>query len=58
VANRGDGTVTRIDISTNEPGTPLAVGPSPSGLALAPNGSRLYVTDFGDATVSELSVGS
>jgi YVTN family beta-propeller protein len=60
VADRGSnivpGAVTPIDLTTSPAttGTPVAVGNEPSGLAITPDASALYVTNYADATVSQI----
>lgn len=43
VTNEGSGTVTPINTATNTPGTPIAVGHQPTGIAITPNGTTAYV---------------
>jgi YVTN family beta-propeller protein len=53
----GEGTVTIIDIATNTVIPPtLAVGESPSGIAITPNGKNAYVTNYTGNTVSVLTI--
>ncbi|WP_313888625.1 YncE family protein [Mycolicibacterium sp. CBMA 226] len=51
VANAGDGTVSVIDTATNTAGSPISVGNQPEGVVVSPDGTRLYVTNYG-GTVS------
>ncbi|MBC3919051.1 YncE family protein [Undibacterium sp. CY18W] len=53
----GQGTVNIIDIATNTllPFT-LPVGQSPAGIAITPNGSNAYVTNYTSNTVSVISL--
>jgi DNA-binding beta-propeller fold protein YncE len=46
-----DGTVTPINTSTNEPGTPITVGGTPGQVAITPDGHTLYISDGGDRVV-------
>jgi DNA-binding beta-propeller fold protein YncE len=49
VANRGDGTVSRIDAATGLPqGRPIAVGRSPGALAATRDAVLVLDTDTGD----------
>ena len=47
-------TVTPIDTATNTPGTPIAVGTSPTGIAITPDGTTAYVSNAGADTVSPI----
>jgi YVTN family beta-propeller protein len=56
VTTSGSNTVTPIDLATNTPGDPVAVGDSPDGIAVTPNGTTAYVTNVGSATVTPIAV--
>jgi YVTN family beta-propeller protein len=62
VAARGSnivpGAVTPITLTTSPatPGSPLAVGNQPSGLAVTPDASALYVTNYADGTISQITL--
>lgn len=51
IANQLDGTVSRIDLSSHEAVT-LPVGALPLGIAVSSDGSRAYVTNVEDGTVT------
>ena len=36
----------------------VAAGATPTGLAVSPDGAHLYVSNAGDATISQYSIGS
>jgi YVTN family beta-propeller protein/VCBS repeat-containing protein len=55
VANTGDGTVSKITVSTGKVTTVKGVGTDPSQITVAPNGSKVYVSDLLDGTVTEFS---
>jgi YVTN family beta-propeller protein len=55
VANQGSNNVSVIDLTQNPPvvsPTPIAVGNMPDAAALSADGSRLYVPNFKDGTLS------
>ncbi len=61
VSNSGDGTVSVIRTSDNsvidtDPNTveidPIKVGNGPDGVSVTPNGKYVYVSNYGDGTVS------
>lgn len=55
VANRGDGTVVRIagiDTATPAVDATVNVGSEPTGLALSPTGTQLFVAEFAESRVS------
>ena len=52
IANFVDGTVTAIDPRTRAFSAPIAVGRSPGGLALSPDGRHVYIANQGSANVS------
>ncbi len=55
VANRGDATVVKItglDTAAPDVGPPLAVGSEPTGLALSPTGSTLYVAEWAEGRIA------
>jgi YVTN family beta-propeller protein len=45
-----------LDLRTLAVGTPIPVGPQPQGLALTPDGTRLYVADSGSREISVVDV--
>jgi YVTN family beta-propeller protein len=47
-----DGTVTVTDIDTNTVQATVHVGQKPSGIAVTPDGTRIYVTNKKSSTVS------
>jgi YVTN family beta-propeller protein len=55
VPDFGNGTVLRVNTVTEE-FTSIGVGPLPFGVAVLPDGSRVYVTNQGDNSVSVISV--
>lgn len=55
VANRGDGTVARLDPSTGSPaGPPIPVGAHPAGVALGAGSA--WVTSYSDDTVTRIEL--
>ncbi len=48
--------MTLIDVATNTPGRPIAVGSAPRGVAVTPDGATAYVTNDGDDTVTPVAV--
>ncbi|MBX3228515.1 MAG: YncE family protein [Labilithrix sp.] len=55
VANRGTATVvkiTGIDTATPAVGAPINVGSEPTGIALSPRGSKLFVAELAEGSVS------
>jgi YVTN family beta-propeller protein len=44
-----------IDTATNTVSATITVGTFPTGVAVSPNSTRVYVTNFGDNTVSVIS---
>ena len=52
VANYGDGTVSKIDVSTNTVTATVTVGDQPYGVGF--DGSNIWVTNLGDGTVSKI----
>jgi DNA-binding beta-propeller fold protein YncE len=66
VVGHGDGTVTPVlavpagpDLPPQLlPGTPIGVGRLPSAIALAGDGRTAYVTNYGDGTVTPLTLTS
>ena len=62
VNNSGDNTVSAITLATGAVSAPIAVGASPGGLAVTPDGKHVYVVNPGDAksngTVSVIATGS
>ena len=67
VSNNGDNTVSEIDTSTNTVVATIRVGSGPEGVAVTPDGTRLYVANDGGAvwvidtsnnsTVAKVTVG-
>lgn len=51
IANN-DGTVSKINISTNTVVETIPVGSAPKGVGITPDGRKVYVTNFSDGTVS------
>lgn len=51
---RHPGAVVPIDLSTATAGTPVVVGSDPRGIAITPNGSMVYVANYGDGTVTPI----
>ena len=49
VSNNGDNTVSEIDTSTNTVVATIHVGSGPEGVAVTPDGTRLYVANDGGA---------
>lgn len=43
VVDAGDNTVIPIDTATDTAGTPIPIGPNAAGIAISPNGDKLYV---------------
>ena len=58
VTNRGENTLSVVDVATNTIISTIAVGPAPSSVALLPNGSRAYVSNSGADTVSVVDTAS
>ena len=56
VANRGGSTITLIDPATMMPLGTVAVGFDPHEIAVTPDGSRAYVSNYGNAQGTTLSV--
>jgi YVTN family beta-propeller protein len=49
ITNGGDNTVSVISTATNTViGSPISVGRQPAGVAVTPDGSKVYVTNYGD----------
>src|SRR5467141_2026087 len=56
ITNNRDNTVSVIATATNTVvGSPIPVGSAPSGVAVAPDGSKVYVANFNDNTVSVIA---
>jgi YVTN family beta-propeller protein len=56
VSNNGDNTVSEIDTSTNTVVATIRVGSGPEGMAITPDGTRLYVAnDSGSVWVLDTS---
>src|SRR5204863_6458856 len=58
VANRGGGNVSVIATAGNTVRATVTVGPGPTGVAVAPDGTRVYVANDGDGTVSVIDTAS
>ena len=56
VTNSDDNTVTPINIATNTPGAPIAVGTNPFRVVITPNDRTAYVINSGDNTVTPINV--
>jgi YVTN family beta-propeller protein len=52
ITNSGDNTVSVIDTTTNTVIATVPVGRDPRGVAVTPDGTKVYVTNFDDNTVS------
>src|SRR5215471_17546506 len=52
------GTVSVIDTTSNTVAATIPVGSAPTGVAVTPDGSRVYVTNFNDNTVSVIATAS
>jgi YVTN family beta-propeller protein len=53
ITNEGSGTVSVIDTATNTVvGGPITVGSDPFGVAVTPDGSKVYVTNLDSSSVS------
>lgn len=51
-------TVTVIDLKTGRTLTPITVGNGPTGVAISPDGSRVFVTNLDSESVSSISTAS
>jgi YVTN family beta-propeller protein len=51
ITNQADFTVSAIDTATNNVTATVPVGVDPSGLAASPDGTKVYVTNFGYANM-------
>jgi YVTN family beta-propeller protein len=59
ITNVCSGTVTVVDTATDAVvGTPISVGNTPSSVVVNPTGTRVYVTNAGDSTVSVIDTTS
>lgn len=56
ITTSGSNTVTPIDLATNTSGNPIAVGDSPDGIAITPNGAAAYVADISNNTVTPINL--
>jgi YVTN family beta-propeller protein len=56
VANAGNGTVTPIEVATNQPGSGIKVGSEPVGVAITSDGKTAYVTNYGSESVTPIEV--
>src|SRR5437763_155305 len=54
VTNRGSGSVTPIDTTTNTAGTAITVGSGPFGVAITPDGKTAYVANHGPSSVTPI----
>ena len=52
---RAPGQVLPVDTATNIPGPPITVGIDPEGIAVAPDGTTVYVANRGSGTVTPIS---
>ena len=52
ITNSGSANVSVVDLATNSFVTNVTVGLSPQGVAVAPDQSKVYVTNFGSNTVA------
>src|SRR5207247_1265364 len=57
ITNLNDNTVSVIDTASNTVTATVAVGASPTGVAVAPDGARVYVANEVDGTVSVIDTG-
>jgi len=55
IPNQVDNTVSVIDLSTNVVIKTIAVGQQPSGVTIAPDGSKAYITNLGSKTLSVIN---
>ena len=55
VTNEVSGTVTPIELATNEPGDEIKVGTYP-GVAITPDGKTAYVANYGSDSVTPIEV--
>jgi YVTN family beta-propeller protein len=56
ITNASDGTVSVIATTTNTVvGSPITVGATPRGVAVTPDGSKVYVANQGSSTVSVIA---
>jgi YVTN family beta-propeller protein len=51
VTNEQAGTVSQVDLSTGSVGTPITVGAQPVAVAMSPDGSMIYVADYGSSEI-------
>ena len=58
IANFSDGTILAIDPRTRAYGAPVAVEAAPGGVALSPDGTRLYVANQGANSISVVDTAS
>jgi YVTN family beta-propeller protein len=55
VANWISNSVTPVDTASHIVGSPIAVGTSPTGIAITPDGRTAYVANFGSNTVTPIN---
>ncbi len=55
LSSPNSGEVISIDVFTKQPSARAPVGAQPTGMAISPDGRRLYVANYNSATVSVLS---
>ncbi len=51
-------TVTPIDLATHAAGKPITVGNGPTGIAVSPDGTQVFVTNLDSGSVSPITVAS
>ena len=61
VASNSGGTITPVTLTTGTlsagtPGTPIPAGPEPTAIAISPDGSTAYVTDFGTGQLMPITL--
>lgn len=56
VVNKGSNSVTPIDLANFSVGTPVAVGSSPSAIAITPNAQEAFVANYNSSSVSEVDI--
>lgn len=56
VANQGDETVSVIDLGSLTVATTIPVGPSPWAIAVSPDATRAYVTNYDNDSVSLIAI--
>jgi YVTN family beta-propeller protein len=56
VTNEGSGSVTPIEVATNEPGAEIQVGSGPEGIAITPDGKTAYVANVKSFSVTPIEL--